>query len=437
MANDFFRIYKGLELDESSQFLTGSGVPGAGGDTAVAPVGSYYTNTVTGLMYLKDTAGSGTGKWKALATEAYVQAFATQSISWREPVQVRENVATTLPTGTPTATIVVDGVTISDGQLVLFAALTVNPDLYVYNQALGTFSEEVVGGPHAGDATYVLSGTDAGDTYVYNGTTWVLIDQKTVNEDGFIRTFIGKSSSGNVTPNYTSNNIVIDATSLMDAVSALDVETGYHNSFIGKTAGNVTPNYTSNNFVVDTTSLMAAISALDVEIGANVSNGSVILATNKLNANITALDTETGYTLAYIGKLAGNSTPTYSSQHFVTNADTLTVAVGKLDTAVDKLSHISTSSSVTTDTVIDSVAASMVEWDVYIVNASDSTNIYAAKVFAAQNGSTADYTKFAALKIGTTIAGLVVTVDVSAGAVRLHVTSTTAVNVTARRLTAI
>jgi hypothetical protein len=98
---------------------------------------------------------------------------------------------------------------------------------------------------------------------------------------------------------------------------------------------------------------------------------------------------------------------------------------------------LTTATNVTTVTTIDSVTANVVEWDVYIVNAGDATNVYAAKIFALSNGTTVDFTRFATLKLGANIAGLTFTVTVTAGVISLKVTSTTAVDVKARRLSAI
>jgi hypothetical protein len=311
MAEQFFRINRGLELDGTSQFLTAAGAPGAAGDTAAALVGSYYTDTTSGDLYIKVTSGTGTDKWKVLATQSYVQNFSATGISWREPVKVIDTTTyATLAAAVIAANVAdtVDGVTIVAGDRVLIADLTTGADnVYIVSGATGAwvFTQDI-NTITAGDATYVVGGTGAGNTYVYNGAAWVLISQTSADEDGYQNSFMGKSAGNNM-PDYSSNNIVVDSTSLETAVGALDAETGYQNTFTGKTAGSVTPNYTSNNFVVDATSLMAAISALDVEFGANVSNGNVILAANKVNSNITALDGEVGYLDTFVGKTAGNT----------------------------------------------------------------------------------------------------------------------------------
>ncbi len=54
------------------QYLQGTGVPGTGGDTAIAPVGSIYTDNSTGSTWTKSSAGSGAYRWQRLASETYV-----------------------------------------------------------------------------------------------------------------------------------------------------------------------------------------------------------------------------------------------------------------------------------------------------------------------------------------------------------------------------
>ena len=71
---------------------------------------------------------------------------------------------------------------------------------------------------------------------------------------------------------------------------------------------------------------------------------------------------------------------------------------------------------------------------VRVEDAADSTRVYATEVYAVGNGVSADYTKYATLKIGTNITGLAVTVDFNAGSLRLRVASTAAVNVVVRRV---
>jgi hypothetical protein len=71
-VSDFFRVYRGLVLDDGTQFLTGLGPPGAAGDTAAAPIGSLFVDNVTGENWSKFATGTGTDKWTLLATQEWI-----------------------------------------------------------------------------------------------------------------------------------------------------------------------------------------------------------------------------------------------------------------------------------------------------------------------------------------------------------------------------
>jgi hypothetical protein len=461
MSESFFRIERGLELDEIVQYLQGAGAPGAAGDTSLAEVGSVYTDNATGAMYTKISAGVGTDKWQKLASETYVNNALGATVSWREPAFVRDNVATVLPTGVAASPIVVDGVSISNGGRVLFSALTGGDgkNVYVYDQATGLFVEDI-NQESSGDAAFVQSGTSAGKTYIYNGSTWVQSDQSSLDELGFIRTFIGKGAAGSETPTYSSTNFVTNATSLEDAIGALDAEVGANVSLgnyivpankvnaniqaldtaIGAnvTAGNhispankvqqniqeldtqVGAELAVGNFIAAAQSTNSAITALDAEIGANVVNGNFILAASKVNANIQAIDAE-------IGANVINGT-------YILAANKINANIQALDTAVANNSQQVAVTNVTSVQTIDSITAGAAKWLVRVEDAADSTRVYATEVYALGNGVSADYTKYATLKIGTNITGLEVTVDFNAGSLRLRVASTAAVNVVARRV---
>jgi hypothetical protein len=349
MAQDFFRVYRGLELNETVQLLEGAGAPGAVGDSSLAPIASQYMNTTDGSLWTKITAGVGTANWVQLASKADI----ASQISWREPVIVDAEGITTLPIGTAGATIVVDGQTIDDGGRVLFSVLSSAPNVYIYTKSTGTFTQDTNIASN-GDMVFVESGTDAGKQYAFNGGSWVLANQSDLTELGYVRTFIGKTG-----------------------------------------AGSETPTYSSTNFVVNATSLETAIGALDTELGANIANGGYVLFTNTINANIQALDTAV-----------------------VTN------------------NKESTSTNVTTVVTLDAVASTGAKWLVRAVSAADSTNVAAMEIFATHNGVSVDMTRYAVLKMGATIAGLTFDVTLSVGGtLNLVVSSTTAVNVIAKRVT--
>jgi hypothetical protein len=460
--DDFFRVERGFEIADLVQILQGAGTPGTAGDTAAAPVGSTYQDNNDGSLWTKILAGVGTNKWQKLASENYVNNALGATVSWREPVVVRENVSLTLPIGTATSPIVVDGVSITDGQRVLFSAISgaAGPNVYVYNQSTGLFVEDI-NGETSGDAVYVQQGAGAGKTFVFNGTAWVQSGQASLDEEGYIRAYVGKPTPGAILPDYSSNNFISDTDDLTKAVGKLD--------------GALGSNVSVGNYVAPANTVNANIQALDSEIGSNVTTGGFVSAANTVNANIQALDTQLGVALPVGNYItAGQTTnaaivaldteigPNVTTGNFISgsakvngNIAALDTAIGApvvagtyvspanstnaniqaLDTALAETTKATAVTNVTSITTVDSIpGAGSAKWLVRAANAADPTNVYATEVYAVSNGTAADYTKFATLRIGLAIAGLAVTVDCVAGELRLRVASTAAVNVTARRV---
>jgi hypothetical protein len=460
MSQDFFRIERGLELDETVQILQGSGIPGVTGDSVDAPVGSTYQDSSDGSLFTKITAGAGAEKWQKMASEKYVNDAVGSTVSWREPVAVRDNVATVLPTGTAGNPTVIDGVSIANGGRVLFSAIIggAGKNIYVYNQAAGTFAEDI-NMESTGDAAYVIGGSSAGKTFVFNGTLWVLTDQSSLDEEGFIRAFIGKSGAGNVPPTYISNNFISDGQSLEVAVGYLDtalganvadanfvrsafkvnaniqaldtglgakVSTGNHISTADSTNQNIQSLDTFagaalgvGNFIALDQQLSAAITALDSELGPNLVDGTYVLNAAKVNQNIQALD---------MGLGAKVTTGSYISGTVATNAN-----IQALDTALAATALQISVPSVQSITTIDSIAGALsAKW---LVRVTDGTSVYSTEVYATSNGVSADYTRYGTLKLGASITGLSVTVDLDvSGALRLRVASAGIVSVLARRV---
>ncbi len=386
MSQDFFDIEKGLQIDSSSVYLTGSGVPGATADTDAVIVGSHYTNTADGGVFMKVTAGAGTDKWKKLATEDF--AGQQSGIDWKDSVRLATDAA--LPAYTQAGTgvgatltadangiLTVDGIAMVLGDDVLVkdeAASPGHPDHGLYEMT----TEGTAGVP------FVLTRrTDADEDGEVTAALQVPVEEGTVNLDSYWSL-------------TTNNPIVVDTTNL-NFVKIADAETqaelGFIRTFIGKTAaGGETPTYSSTNFVVNTTSLETAIGALDAQLG--------------------------------------------TTQNDLDQAE--------LD--ILKARTEATQTNVTAQTVIDTVLAddvSLVKWSVMIEGnlLADAALKRAVEIFATHDGhingagadaTDTDYTVYAKLKMGN-IVGLIFDVDVSGAGVaqvmRLLVTSTTAVDV--------
>jgi hypothetical protein len=391
------------------------------------------------------------------------------TISWREPVKVRDT-TTLVPVisgGTP-GTDTIDGETINTGDRVLFAGATAvgNRNVFIYDAASGNYTEDTNAETN-GDAVYVQLGTSAGQQYIFNGTNWVQSSQDSLDELGFIRAFIGKAAAGAETPDYSSNNIVIDGTSLETAIGALDGEIGAAvvsggvilssntvnqniQALSDAAGGAVTngnfilaantvsqnlqaldthfgPNFAAGNYITLNQTVFGAVTALDTAIGANVSNGNYILAANKVQANITALDVAIG--------------PNVSNGTYILAANKVQQNIQALDDAIGVSTLQTTASTVTAITTIDTapVGATVAKWFVRVVDEGTPTNVYATEVYALANDAVtaSDFTRYATLKLGASITGLQVTVDTSGGALRLRVQSSVAVTVDARRASVI
>lgn len=69
--SDFFRILRGLEINESARILTGSGAPGSTADTDDAQVGSLYLDAGSGAAWSKVIPGTGPSKWSSVGQILY------------------------------------------------------------------------------------------------------------------------------------------------------------------------------------------------------------------------------------------------------------------------------------------------------------------------------------------------------------------------------
>lgn len=364
MSLDYFRLSRGIEFEDGSNIIQGSGAPGTSGDSTTVPVGSFYQRTDIGEVYVKIAPGSGTNKWQRLTTKEEVDAL-VNGISWREPVKVKDSTSYANLAAAETAmnTGFLDGVAVVNGNRVLLDNITgSNKNVYIVTGTPGsgaTLVEDPYNTVTDGDALLVQLGSSADQQWVFNGTNWVLFADNSNNAElQYIRAFIGKDF-----------------------------------------AGSEMPNYSSNNFVVDGTSLETAVGVLDAEIGPNVTNGTAILSTNSVNANIQAIDN-------FLAQNGG----------------------------------VFSATNVTTITTVDSVSTSVAQVAKWLVEGKDNTNSKrnSVEVTACLNfaGTGIDFSRINILRPDSAISGFTVTVDVSGGNIRLRVSSSDAVDVTAKRLAA-
>ncbi len=211
-----FDVDYGLAVNGQDAILVRSGPP-VGVDADGADKGTLWIDFLNGHLHQKGDAGTGPELWQFIGADT----------NWRGEVEVRDDVAVVLPTFTPATNATVDGETIDDQERVLFSNAALG-NIYTYDKSAGVFIEST-NEETAGDTTFVVRGTDAGKKYTYSGTTWVQTDQASVDEFGFVHTFIGKSGFGSETPTYSSTNIVANADSLETAIGKLDAAAGASN----------------------------------------------------------------------------------------------------------------------------------------------------------------------------------------------------------------
>jgi len=421
MALSFFEVEKGF-LHNDAALIAGSGAPSGAGDSAEVGIGSMYQDTSSGDLYIKQTAGAGAGNWIRLAGSDEV----SSSISWREPAVVIDTSSTTVPSGTAGNTTTVDSETISDGDRVLFAGITAGtgPNVYIYDQTSGTFTEDA-NNETAGDSVYIESGTGAGKVYNYNGTDWVLTNQTDLDEQGFIRSFIGKSGAGNELPTYSSTDYVTNGDSLETAVGKLDAQVATNATDI-------------SDEITDRTN---ADSAIQSEVD-QTQSGAGLNADGTYSANGSANYISTATSLKGADNLLDAQLKT-TQDDLDTLETSFAAASAKLDRARTESSSTAVTTAVSVDTVlVDDVAAC--KWTVHVQGnqSGDAAKKQVVEVLATHDGHTTadatvtDYTVYSKLRIGT-LSGLQFSVDVSgsgaAQTMRLRVSSTTSVDVRATR----
>jgi hypothetical protein len=208
-------------FDSGVDILHGNGVPGGDtGEQDAAPIGSLYLqrNATIYNTYVKIANNGNTNDWIPFVTKDIFDNY-VQNVPFRFPVTVVDptsyaNVGALPLTG------VVDGVTLSVGDRVLFTGLS------------GTQSQIATWDGSAwlidsspdmdGDVVFVQQGTEADTIWGFDGTNWVkMLDKSTLPSVSDIEQYIGKPS-GSANPNYTNTNIVTQGSDLTTAISDLD-----------------------------------------------------------------------------------------------------------------------------------------------------------------------------------------------------------------------
>ena len=496
MALDLFRVINGFDIaaedySDNANILQGTNKPGDPGNTAselalqnAAPVGSIYlrndTNTTTGetnlQFYWKHTAGSGPDKWALGASKAYVDAL-EQGLSWREPAVVMVDTANGNNPYTSADVVtdlnaddVLDGVTFTGGERIVLRNLSAGTkNVYVVGGSTGnwTLTED----PNTltdGDALLVLDGSHQDEQWVWDADTenaganpqWIQFGGAvSTAELAFIRAFIGKDSSGPGTPDYPSNDIVVDGQSLEreighldDAIGTLqfvtpDVLTNYDDTYPTGSTYDITANLQAlddtygdgtitniGNFyalsdemqwnAAGTLTLTDAFNALNNAIGDRDYTGNILTdgqsitdSLEEIDVTIGDIDNSSAYTAGgYLSSvtIAGNSI----QQTF----DSFNQVIGDLsEESYEKtVTNISTTINMeNTATPLAETDATEVKWILQFRDhngGSPSTSRRAVEIHAMSDGSgTVDYNLSSLLRTGAAITGVAITVSIVGG----------------------
>lgn len=217
MASDFFRVERGFEIFSAAdtqstliQILTDTVRPDTQADAQNAPIGSIWlvnagTASTTRIYQ----------KFRNSTNDQYDWRDITNTVSWLEPVKAAEtgtlaNVAaaeTLLNAGPDLGGVAAPGGW-ANGDRVLLTDLTSGTEgVYIVDGTPGSGATLVFdpsNDPTDGDAVFAQQGDFAEQAFIFNGTAWVTFGSGSAVEEGHIREFIGKDTTGAGTPNYAT-----------------------------------------------------------------------------------------------------------------------------------------------------------------------------------------------------------------------------------------
>jgi hypothetical protein len=241
---------------------------------------------------------------------------------------------------------------------------------------------------------------------------------------------------------HKTNTNDTDWSKLVDSAGA-SLEDGYQNGFTGKTStGEEYPEYSSENVVTsdstgsagDGDNLEEAIGALDAEIGAAVTpevRAYSPISDQAINLNIEALD-------AAIGNDAE-----HTSTEFTNVNESLKTSISNLDAALaasEPYKSQATNQDADPAIAVDLVpvaTVSTVEWLLTVKSTTTPANRKTYKIVALNDGTITniDFTRYAIIKVGGSIAGLSIDVVGASGNMELRVAATENIDYNVSRIT--
>ncbi len=280
-----------------------------------------------------------------------------------------------------------------------------------------------------------------------------ITDWARIATQDYVDGLVGGIASSNREPalvadgtNYASIPAAVTAANVADTVDGVLITPGARLLFTDLTAGNenvyIVSGVSGAWIFTEDTNLATDGDSVRIQEGTDAEGLYVFDGTQWILDGL-AVDNELEDIRNFIGKDAvGIEAPVYTSADVVTQNDTLEQAIGQLDAAVSILvddNETTKVANVTAITTVASVIAADTEVVVWRVSVEDVTNTLdrrTAMVHATHNGVDAPaFSVNDILSLGGAIPGLTVTVDLVGGSMRLRISSTLGVDVSAKRIT--
>jgi len=493
MSLDLFRATLGIDiqnddLTSNAYILQGIGAPGAdGAEQDDAPIGSIYmrTDAITDELqvYFKFVDNNAQADWRLVASKNYIDT-AVQGISWREPVRYLDDTTATIAAAVADMNaddqLGTEGA-VAAGDRILFDSMGAGdggPNVYIVSGSTGNWTlTEDTNDETDGDAVLVNEGSHADEQWIFDGTNWIQFGGAgSATELGYIRDFIGKDTSGALTPDYPSNDLVLDGQNLEHEIGRLDDAVG-NMTF---TTPNVLTDYsdTLGTFASPGTPAAADVTTNLQAIDDAIGNGNI---TNTGGNNPISDDASwNGGTLDLTDMIDELNTAvgdrTYTNDYIITDGQTVAGSLNALDGIVGDIDNTSawtaggllTASSAAgnniqetldafnqeigdivnnttevtggpvpvspTVTVIDTVSATEVTEIKWMLQVKDgSGNRRAMEIHALTDGTTVDYNRYSVLRLGST-GSVGVNVAINTGNIELSIEPANALTYTVKRI---
>lgn len=456
MAQDLFRVEIGF-ADDNVHYLSGAGIP-TGTRADAAPVGSSWRNTTNGDSYTKTSTG-----WSLLATGGSTGSIQTElddtqaavglqtdgSLAWGvtpENFNTSDNIVqavVAIDTALTAAETAAASAQTTANSKVAKAGDTMTGNLIMSGGATVTGLPTPVNATDAANKSYVDSAV--------NGITWLppvnsvgtSLPLAATTGDRFLNLSDDKIYTATATDTWNAGVMPADGQAAFDKAT----ETGYVFS------GSDWVQFTGAGQIDAGTGLTKVGNVLNVNLGAGIAElptdeiGVDVLASGGLFTTVNGSDASSATSAQLAVKLDGTTLTRTSAGVRVaqTLVDEISASAADLTTVKAVLGNARSEKiarNLTTQTVVDYVPtanAAVAKWIVHVTGTgANNGQKQVVEVLAVHNGNgnnatAVDFTSYAKLKIGGTIVGLVITVEVSAAgptqAMQLKVTSTTEVDV--------